>query len=552
MRSIKLLPAAISATILAFILGSSSNAQTAVPAAPPACTAGTTVHTADGAVCGLTRDGVTNYLGVPFAAPPVGRWRWRAPRPSKPWSGELEATRPGNTCPAPSFFGGGISGNEDCLNLNVQVPAGTRAGAHLPVMVRIHGGGFLITAFGLHDSRNLAQHVIVVVMNYRIGILGFMAEKALGPHSGDYGIQDQQAALRWVRRNIAYFGGDPHNVTIFGTSAGGASVCLQAISPTAKGLFQRGISRSGFYNSGVGLNEVWEAADCKAQLPTEAEAQRAGATLAAEVGCENARDVASCLRNVPAATLVEKASGVFGTHAAGTIAPTINGTTVPMSPAKAFANGQINDVSLIIGADRDEINGGVTSPNVVATTPQEYRHLVEQKYGALAPKVMQLYPIERFPAPSAFLAFRTLVADADSVCPALVAFRNLARHIPVYAYEVDDAGAPVTYLGGKWPWGAYHGAGAADNPGPGGDMSNTGQDADHLALTAQVIAEWTGFAGTGDPTAPGAPQWSRYTLADPMVMSLAPAGDSVLVPASVLAAQHHCDFWESVTPTPSE
>lgn len=550
MRSTKLLSAAISTTLLAFALCGSSNAQTPRPASPPACTAGTTVSTADGAVCGVTGHGVTNYLGIPFAAPPVGRLRWRAPEPAKPWTHELEATQPGNTCPAPSFRGG-ISGSEDCLNLNVQVPAGTQAGAGLPVMVRIHGGGFLITAFGLHDSRNLAQHVIVVAMNYRTGIMGFMAEKALGPHSGDYGIQDQQAALRWVRRNIEAFGGNPHNVTIFGTSAGGASVCLQAISPTAKGLFERGISRSGFYNSGVGPNEVWEAADCKSQLPTEAQAQRAGATLAAEVGCANTGDVAACLRKVPAATLVSKASGLFGGHAVGTIAPTINGTTVPMSPARAFATGEINDVSLIIGADRDEINGGDNMPGVVAYTPEQYRKLVQEKYGSHAAKVIQLYPIERFPAPSAFLAFRTLVADADSVCPALVSFQNLARHIPVYAYEVDDAGAPVTYLGGKWPWGAYHGAGAADNPGPGGDMSDTGQDADHLALTAQVIAEWTGFARTGDPTAPGSPFWPRYTLDDPMVMSLAPAGDSVTVPASVIAAQHHCDFWDSITPIPS-
>lgn len=537
------------AGLLLLTLPSSSDAKTLRSTSPPACTAGTTVRTTDGAVCGITRNRVTDYLGIPYAAPPVGKLRWRAPRPIKPWGGVLQATRPGNICTAPGFHGGMV-GNEDCLNLNVQVPAGTRPDAGLPVMVRIHGGGFLVTAFGLHDSAYMAreEHMIVVAMNYRLGIMGFLAEKALGPHSGDYGLQDQQAGLRWVQRNIARFGGDPRNVTIDGTSAGGASVCAQAISPAAKGLFERGISRSGFYNAAVGPNQVWEAADCKSQLPTEAQAQRSGASLAAKLGCGHAGNVAACLREKPAATVVEAASQILAPDTDGTIAPTINGTTLPMSPAKAFATGRINPVSLIIGVDRDETNGGVTAPPVVASTSGQYRKLVKEKYGSLAAQVMRLYPIDRFPRPSAFIAFRTIVADADSVCPELVAFQKLSRHIPVYAYEVDDAGAPVTYLSGQWPWGAYHGTGGTANPGPGGARSELGQDADHLALTHQVRAEWGGFARTGDPTAPGAPYWPRYTLRNPMVMSLNPAGDSVLVPATLIASQHHCGFWDSVTP----
>ena len=549
MKPAGFLRAAICSGMLA--LGASRGAFAAAPSLTrPACTPGTTVRTADGAVCGLTRDAVTDYLGIPYAAPPVGPLRWRAPRPAPPWRGVLPATRPGHTCPAPGLKGGMV-GREDCLNLNVQVPAGTEAGADLPVMVRIHGGGFLVTAFGLHDSSYMARrHLVVVTMNYRLGIMGFFAEKALGPHSGDYGLQDQQAALRWVQRNIARFGGDPHNITLDGTSAGGASVCEQAVSPTAKGLFERGIARSGFYNSGVGANQVWQAADCKSPLLTEAEAQRLGAVLAAKVGCGASRHAAACLRRVPAATLVEDASQLLAPGTRGTIAPTLNGTTLPLSPAKAFATGHINPVSLINGVDRDEINGGMDAPSVVATTPRQYRRLVRQKYGPLAARVMRRYPLDRFPAPSAFIAYRTLVADADSVCPALVADRNLARYIPVYAYEVDDAGAPATYLGGALPWGAYHGTGGTADPGPGGARSEVGQDADHLALTAQVRAEWSSFARTGNPTAPGSPFWPRYTLKHPMVLSLNAAGDSVLVPASVIAAQHHCAFWDSVSAVP--
>ncbi|MGH3185102.1 MAG: carboxylesterase family protein, partial [Streptosporangiaceae bacterium] len=336
-------------------------------AAAAACTAGTLVQTRDGPVCGVTANGVTSYLGVPYAAPPVSNLRWEPPAPVTPWTTTLQATAPGNICAEPSLSGG-VTGSEDCLNLNVQVPAGTRAEQRLPVMVEIHGGGFLL--FGPPDGSHLvgAGHIVYVAMNYRLGILGFMANKALGPHSGDYGLQDQQAALRWVQANIARFGGDPHDVTIFGQSAGGASVCEQVASPTAKGLFEKADSESGFYNSAVGPNQVWEAADCKSQLPTEAQAQHAGAAFAAKVGCGTAANQLACLRTLPAATLVQNAGQVLNPAAGGTIAPTINGTTLPMSPGKAFATGHVNDVSLMIGVSRDEINGGVNTPTTTAST----------------------------------------------------------------------------------------------------------------------------------------------------------------------------------------
>jgi len=228
-------------------------------------------------------------------------------------------------------------GSEDCLNLNVQIPARARS-SRLPVMVEIHGGGFL-DPIGPSDGSHLvlAGHVVYMAMNYRLGILGFMANKTLGPHSGDYGLQDQQASLRWVAQNIARFGGNPRNVTILGQSAGGASVCAQVASPTAKGLFERGTPESGFYNAAIGPNRVWEPADCKSQLPTERQAQIAGAVFARKVGCRPA-DLA-CPRALPADRLVAAGGKVDDPTAHGTsatIAPTINGTTLPMSPAVAF------------------------------------------------------------------------------------------------------------------------------------------------------------------------------------------------------------------------
>jgi para-nitrobenzyl esterase len=162
-------------------------------------------------------------------------------------------------------------------------------------MVEFHGGGFL-GEFRDDDGTNLIHSgpAIYVYVGYRLGILGFLADSALGAHSGDYGLMDQPAALRWVKDNIAGFGGDSHNVTIFGESAGGASVCDQVASPTANGLFERGISISGFYNFNV--NTIWSQADCKSKLQTEAQAQRVGAKFAASVGCGNASDIAACLR----------------------------------------------------------------------------------------------------------------------------------------------------------------------------------------------------------------------------------------------------------------
>lgn len=547
MRTLDTLSAALS--LLAAMSLNIALATTAQAAAPPACTADTAVKTPDGPVCGLVVEDVVNYLGIPYAAPPVGNLRWKAPEPVKPWREQRIATAAAATCAA-AGGPGGLAGSEDCLYLNVQVPAGTKATDRKPVMVEIHGGGFLVTAFGsLPDTTPMARHVVMVNVEYRTGVMGFFAAEALGPHSGNYGIQDQQAALRWVQRNIASFGGDPGNVTIIGTSAGGASVCIHAISPDSKGLFHKAISRSGFYNAAVSEDKVWQLADCKSQLLSEQEAQASGTQLIAKVGCADARDVAACLRETPAAKLISNASSALSPGSAGSIAPIVNGTTIPMSPGKAFREGRVNDISMIIGVNRDEINGGVTPPSVVAYTDADYAKLLKEKYGILAGRVMQIYPLERFPKPAGFLAYRTAVADADSVCPALASFRHLSKHIPVYAYQIDDAAAPLSFLSKEWPWGSFHGTASSVIEIP--MEKNLVETSNHAALIAQVRNAELGYLRTGDPTAPGAPYWPRYSGDDPLVLSLRQAADSVLVPAAVYAKQHHCDFWDAVTLDPA-
>lgn len=528
--------------------GWASPASAASPSPPP-CTPGTLVNTADGPVCGAVANGVTSYMGVRYAAPPVGKLRWEPPQPVQPWTTTFTATAPGNICPGPSQTGGPVQGSEDCLNLNVQVPADAGSGARLPVMVQIHGGGFL-DPIGPPDGSRLvsAGHVVYVAMNYRLGILGFMANRALGSHSGDYGLEDQQLALRWVQQNIAAFGGDPGNVTIMGDSAGAASVCAQVASPTARGLFERGIPESGFYNAAIGPQQVWEAADCKSQIPTPRQAEQAGATFARKVGCAPT-DVA-CLRAVPADVLVDAGGKVNDPTAGGTsatIAPTINGSTLTMSPVDAFRTGHINRVGLMNGVDRDEFNGFGSVQSPAAHTAGDFYRLINRQYGSLAPRVFQHYPLIRFPSP--FIAYRTVVADSDSVCPALVADRRLSRYIPVYAWQNDDADMPAVWpsylLDPTQPNGAYHIAAYTFLFPPGSSITFS---PDQMALAQQYTDQTIGYGQRGNPTAPYTPLWSRFTRHRQLVMTLAPAGDSALTPAGTIAMQHQCGFWDAVTP----
>ena len=504
----------------------------------PACTDGTRVATESGPVCGIETSGVTAYLGVPYAAPPVGRLRWSAPAPVTPWTTTLQATRAGLNCPQPSFPPGSTSAavrSEDCLTLNMYVPA--NAGPGLPVMVEIHGGGFLIGGPPSGSHLAAAGHVIVVAIHYRLGILGFLAHKGLGQHSGDYGLQDQQAALRWVQLNIARFGGDPHNVTLFGQSAGGASVCAAAVSPTAAGLFHKGISESAFYNYNV--NTIWSARnDCKSELLTEAQAEELGASFANKVGCASAPDVAACLRALPVQTLVENGGQLLAPDAGGPIGPTINGTTLPVSPAKAFITGRsLNKITLMTGVARDEFNGGLYT-SLVANSPAQYEELLRQQFGSRAPAVMALYPLTRFPNASPFIAHRTVMADAFSVCPALVTDQQLARHIPVYAFENDNGDTPQGNP--TLPLGAFHNA---ENPFlfP---SSTLAIGPNQAVLGDQIVAQWSGFARTGNPTVVGTPAWPLYSERQ-LVMSLVSSGASSLIPTSTLDMQHNCGFWNA-------
>jgi para-nitrobenzyl esterase len=542
-----------------WLAGAATLALTATSAsAQPACANGTTVMTSDGPVCGILFNGVNEWLGIPYAAPPVGPLRWQPPQPPEPWSGTLNATAYGNICTQAAVGKlGPNTGSEDCLFVNVWAAPGAK---NLAVMVHIHGGGFF-KGSGNGDNTLLVNtgNVVVVSMNYRLNIFGFLANRSLGRNSGDYGLQDQQAALRWVKENVAAFGGDPGNVTIFGESAGGSSVCHQIASPTAAGLFEKGISTSGEYNTLFGVpggtrpggGEDLELQDCKSSLPTLAEAESIGDGFAAAVGCGKGTNVAACLAAVPAQTVSDVSSipgSGYSAGAQGTVAPTINGSTLTMTLRQALERGNVNRVSVIAGTGRDE--------NLVGfpMTASDFTEIIRNQYGSVADRVLAIYPLSHFNSP--FVAYRTVSADSNTVCSALRTAEELSRWMPVFEYEVD--------YGDPWPqsftgesMGASHVAAWVLTP-------VVGLDINQQVLQNQELLFVTSFARTGNPTGTGTPVWPEFRLdrdrdyrhddndvsARGLVMSLNAGADSQATLHAQMAMAHHCAFWDEVTPSP--
>ncbi|MBV9165549.1 MAG: carboxylesterase family protein [Solirubrobacterales bacterium] len=508
-------------------------------ATDPACAPDTTVAINSGPVCGILQDGDYQWLGIPYAAPPVGPLRWKPPQPPSPWTTTLPATAFGSQCVqvlAPSS----VAGSENCLFINVVRPAGPQPASGLPVLVHIHGGGF-IGGSGNVDYSLLANsgREVVVSMNYRLNIFGFLADRALGEDSGDYGLEDQQAALRWVKQNVRAFGGNAGNVTIFGESAGGSSVCDQIASPTAHGLFEKAFSVSGEYSTLFGSpNQVLNFQDCKSTPPTQAVADRAGESFVAAVGCTSAAEVADCLRRVPAAAVLAAAGGGFTASGTGTISPTLNARVLPLSLRQSLVRGTANRVRVIAGTNRDENLAGT------ATTPDQYRALVDQQFGAYAPAVLQEYPLERFYSP--FIAFRTVAADAYTVCPAIVTEQLLAKRMPAWEYELDHGDAPPSYLPPNLPNGSYHVGAYFLFP---GFLGTTNLDANNLVLQQQEVADLTTFARTGNPTAKFTPFWPEFNDTHE-VMSWQPGGDSEVMTTAQISLNHHCDFWNAISPKP--
>ncbi len=490
----------------------------------PAGASGPVAATANGAVRGLANGAVNEFLGIPYAAPPVGALRWQPPQPAASWSGVRDATQFAPHCPQVAGPFGEASTSEDCLYLNVFTPTG---GGRHPVMVWIHGGALVSGESNDYDPTQLvADGVTVVTINYRLGALGFLAHPALAGangQSGDYGLEDQQAALRWVQRNIANFGGDPRNVTIFGESAGGLSVLSQVASPQARGLFQKAIAESGSYN----LTQT-----------SLASAEAAGEAFATKAGC--ASQTAACLRSLPVSTILadQDASGYT---------PNINSEVLPTSLGTAFATGNFNRVPIINGTNHDEWRLFVALSELEGNpvTAANYQAMIASTLGvpaAVAAIIAAQYPLTAYPSPS--VALGAVGTDAIFACPALTIDESVSKFVPTFAYEFNDENAPENFLPPvSFPYGAAHATEiqylmalpTAAFPGT--------LTAQQQQLAATMKGYWTNFAKRGVPGSFGIPFWPLFNTVTQQMQSLVPP---VPQTETDFATTHNCAFWTAL------
>jgi para-nitrobenzyl esterase len=510
----------------------------------PTPQSGESVVTQSGILVGTAVDGTWRYLGIPYAAPPVGSLRWRPPQAPAAWPQPREAAAFGPVCPQYDADGA-VIGDEDCLTLNVWAPReALPSGGRRPVLFFLHGGGHeqgsSSVSFGgvlLYDGRGLAADhgVVVVTTNYRLGPFGFLAHPALTAEggamaSGNYGSLDQLAALRWIHDNIAAFGGDPANVTVFGQSAGSVSACTLVASPLAHGLLQRAALMSG---------------GCVAT--TLARAEQSGLTVAGELGCVDVPDVTACLRaRTTAEVMATLAPLANGTNSLARPAydSVIDGYFLPAAPRTLIQSRSHNAVPTIVGSTSAE--NGRNAP--LLTSEAEYETAVRAYVlGSGLPlgvvdRALAVYPVSEYASPRD--AYVALTSDAKFVCQARTDARLLAgsQEPPVFRYSFDhvpDNGGALARL-----YGAYHGldlpflfgvldyqvGSARYQPGPG-----------DLELSAAMQGYWAQFAATGDPNGGWPVSWPRYEAADDPYLTLG----SPPSPAAGLRTRQ-CDFWDAL------
>ena len=461
------------------------------------------VDVTGGKVSGVAANGIVSFKGIPFAAPPVGALRWKAPQPVKAWTGVKQATEYGPSCMQDQnfakIFGATAPIQEDCLYLNVWTPAKT-AGDKLPVMVWIYGGGFVggMTSIPAYDGTRLAEKgVVLVSVAYRLGVFGFLAHPELskesGKGSGNYGLQDMIAGLQWVKANIAKFGGDPSRVTIFGESAGGIAVSMLAASPAAKGLFARAISESG-----GNFGPPRFASEGGANVPPLEVAEASGQAFLAKLGVNDIK----AARGLPA----EKLQAALGGGLQGGFWPVFDGDVLPGDQYELYQAKRFNDTPVLIGTNSDE--GRLFAPP--EATPAAFESFVRPSYGKHADAILAAYP--HATNEEAAQASRDIFRDATFAWPTwawatLQAQKGTGK---AFVYYFDHR-TPQS------PNGANHGSEIGyvfKNLGGGGALGLPGPPRpEDTAMSDLVSSYWVNFARNGDPNGPGLPSWPAFSVA---------------------------------------
>jgi para-nitrobenzyl esterase len=467
---------------------------------------------------------IWTFKGIPYAAPPVGDLRWKPPQPVEPWTEPLACVEPGPACPQPGqadapyldLLSVGDTA-EDCLYLNVWSPAESPE-ERLPVMVWIHGGSFETGsgAMAVYDGLGLAARgVVVVTINYRLGPFGFLAHPALSGESpegvsGNYGLLDQIAALEWVRDNIAGFGGDPGNVTVFGESAGAISILDLLVSPLAEGLFHRAIAQSGILlDYGFGVSTTGNLA----------QAEAAGEDFAERLGVDSGGEGGDVLARMRAKTADELLAVMAEVAAESRLLdqglnwkPVADGYVLPDYPTRLWAAGQRHDVPLLIGSNADEGNIFLAGLDVA---PEDYETQMRNIFGDYAEEALALYPasdeegtrvgLSRMLTEVGFAS--TARFAAQEMSGEMASASDTAGPTPAYLYQFTRV--PMKTLLGDL--GAFHGLeipyvfGTVDLFAALGMIEQADRD-----LAETIMGYWIRFAATGDPNGDGAPEWPRY------------------------------------------
>ena len=523
--------------VLLVVMASATNPAMAARELSPALAPA--VQTQWGLVRGLDNGGTFAYLGIPFAAPPLGALRWTAPIDHPSWQGERTTQSYPLKCPQQDQDGL-VVGNEDCLYLNVWTPSSAIPGGALPVLVFLHGGGNssgstseslteVSSSIVLYDGQNLAEsnEILVVTVQYRLGALGFLDHPSfLGENTqslaGNYGLLDQIKALKWVQDNISQFGGDPDKVLLFGESAGALDTCMLLVSPAAAGLFQRALMQSG---------------GCVAKPLSQGLAE--GLDLSRKVGCEDDPDPASCLRNTAASTLVTAVDtqSIVSGLVRMPFGPTIDGLLIPQEPLSALRAGQFNHLPFIIGSNADEMLPSV--PEMTSAAYINAVHALLDPFGSsFASQALALYPIAPGYYSDGKSAFAAVATDSQFTCPA----RRIARAVetsqsePVYRYFFSQAL--------RFPfssYGAFHGLELAflfqhlSFP-PFYDPS-----AQEQYLMDAMGGYWSRFAESGNPNAYNVPMWPPYAAESDPILDL-----NYGIASGEGLRTTKCDFWDTL------